>query len=412
MSGRVKICFVVMGFGKKTDYESGRTLDLDATYEAIIFPAAKNNSLRCVRANEILHSGVIDARMFQMLLRADLVIADISTGNVNAVYELGVRHALRPHSTIIMKEKDGRMYFDLDHVNTFEYAHLGEDIGHREAQRATAALSSLISQSLQDEVPDSPVYTFLPTLRQPHLTDAEYETLLDRADELGEKFSALVSDAECAAKQSKHHEAAERFREALNYIPRDSYLIQQYSLHTYKSQKPSELMALVNAVKIIDDLQPERSNDPETLGIAGAIYKNMWRVTGDTEMLGKAIQFYKKGFDLRGDYYNGENAATLMEARSRTHQEENESLFDSMSAKKVRESIVESLSSIVERDDFDERSDKRWVFATLANCLFALRQDERAEEFEKMFLEQEPVEWEIATYRTGRQSVVDFLADI
>ena len=171
-------------------------------------------------------------------------------------------------------------------------------------------------------------------------------------------------------------------------------------------------MALVNAVKIIDDLQPERSNDPETLGIAGAIYKNMWRVTGDTEMLGKAIQFYKKGFDLRGDYYSGENAATLMEARSRTHQEENESLFDSMSAKKVRESIVESLSSIVERDDFDERSDKRWVFATLANCLFALRQDERAEEFEKMFLEQEPVEWEIATYRTGRQSVVDFLADI
>jgi hypothetical protein len=29
-----------MGFGKKTDYESGRTLDLDATYEAIINPAA------------------------------------------------------------------------------------------------------------------------------------------------------------------------------------------------------------------------------------------------------------------------------------------------------------------------------------------------------------------------------------
>ena len=411
MSARDKICFVVMGFGKKTDYESGRTLDLDATYEAIISPAAKNNSLRCVRANEILHSGVIDARMFQMLLRADLVIADISTGNVNAVYELGVRHALRPHSTIIMKEKDGRMYFDLDHVNTFEYAHLGEDIGHREARRATAALSSLISQSLQDEVPDSPVYTFLPTLQQPHLTDAEYKILLDRADELGGKFSALVSDAECAAKQSKHLEAAEGFREALNYVSCDPYLIQQYALHTYKSQQPSALMALVNATKIIDDLRPERSNDPETLGIAGAIYKNIWRVAGDTEMLSKTIQFYKRGFDLRGDYYTGENAAVLMEARSRTYQDKNEALFDSMSAEKVRESIVKSLSSIVEQDDFDERSDKRWVFATLANCLFALRQTERAEEFEKMFLEQKPAEWEIATYRSGRQAVVDLLAE-
>ena len=34
-------CFVVMGFGKKTDFESGRTLDLDKTYRNIIEPAAQ-----------------------------------------------------------------------------------------------------------------------------------------------------------------------------------------------------------------------------------------------------------------------------------------------------------------------------------------------------------------------------------
>lgn len=33
------VCFVVMGFGKKTDFETGRPLDLDATYNAIISPA-------------------------------------------------------------------------------------------------------------------------------------------------------------------------------------------------------------------------------------------------------------------------------------------------------------------------------------------------------------------------------------
>ena len=27
-----KTCFIVMGFGKKTDYETGRTLDLNETY--------------------------------------------------------------------------------------------------------------------------------------------------------------------------------------------------------------------------------------------------------------------------------------------------------------------------------------------------------------------------------------------
>ena len=35
------VCFVVMGFGKKTDFESGRTLDLDKTYRNIIAPAVK-----------------------------------------------------------------------------------------------------------------------------------------------------------------------------------------------------------------------------------------------------------------------------------------------------------------------------------------------------------------------------------
>ena len=106
-------CFVIMGFGMKADFETGRTLDLNATYEAIIEPAVTESGLRCVRADEIVHSGLIDEKMCEALYRADLVVADISTGNVNAAYELGVRHALRPYSTIIMKEREGRLHFDL-----------------------------------------------------------------------------------------------------------------------------------------------------------------------------------------------------------------------------------------------------------------------------------------------------------
>lgn len=105
----MKLCFVVMGYGKKTEYESGRTLDLNATYETIIEPAVTSRGLRCVRADEIMQSGLIDVKMYDLLLRADLVIADISTGNVNAVYELGVRHALRPNSTIVMSEDKGKL---------------------------------------------------------------------------------------------------------------------------------------------------------------------------------------------------------------------------------------------------------------------------------------------------------------
>ena len=36
-----KICFVVMGFGKKKDPETNRTIDLDQTYKCIIRPAVE-----------------------------------------------------------------------------------------------------------------------------------------------------------------------------------------------------------------------------------------------------------------------------------------------------------------------------------------------------------------------------------
>jgi hypothetical protein len=34
-------CFVVMGFGKKTDFETGRVLDLDQSYKNLMKPAVR-----------------------------------------------------------------------------------------------------------------------------------------------------------------------------------------------------------------------------------------------------------------------------------------------------------------------------------------------------------------------------------
>src|SRR6266508_5496085 len=97
-------CFVVMGFGKKTDFETGRVLDLDQSYLSLIKPAVEAAGLRCIRADEIVHSGLIDVPMYEQLLNADVVIADLSTSNKNAFYELGVRHALKPYPASVIGE--------------------------------------------------------------------------------------------------------------------------------------------------------------------------------------------------------------------------------------------------------------------------------------------------------------------
>lgn len=98
-----KTCFVLMGFGEKTDFRSDRKLNLDKTYK-IIQSAVAACGVTCIRADDIIHSSAIDKPMYEQLLEADIAIADLSTSNENAIYELGVRHALRPNTTIVIAE--------------------------------------------------------------------------------------------------------------------------------------------------------------------------------------------------------------------------------------------------------------------------------------------------------------------
>src|SRR3712207_9303027 len=83
-------------------------------------------------ADGIRHSGSIDVPMYEQLLTADVVIADLSTSNPNALYELGIRHALRPRTTIVISESKLPYPFDLNHVRITSYTHLGEDIRSEE----------------------------------------------------------------------------------------------------------------------------------------------------------------------------------------------------------------------------------------------------------------------------------------
>lgn len=161
------VCFVIMGFGQKTDLATGWVLDLDKSYRNIIKPAVTAAGYECVRADEIQHSGVIDVPMYEMLFAADLVVADLSTANLNAIFELGVRHALKPRATIIMAESKFTIPFDANHIVVRHYEHLGPDIGFEETMRMRGELTTLINALTGGDAVDSPVYTLLPGLQKP-----------------------------------------------------------------------------------------------------------------------------------------------------------------------------------------------------------------------------------------------------
>lgn len=171
------ICFVVMGYGRKFDYRHKRYINLDETYNKIIEPAVKRAGFKCVRCDSDRHSGIIDLKMYQYLKNSEFVIADISTLNPNALYELGIRHGIRPYSTILMIENKGLkdLPFDLNHISTFSYEHSGETIEEDEINKKTDELLQLIIEVREKQEIDSPYFTFMgnePTVIKSQLSNS------------------------------------------------------------------------------------------------------------------------------------------------------------------------------------------------------------------------------------------------
>lgn len=402
-----KICFVIMGYGKKTDYLAQKTYDLDKTYKNIIKPAVEKSGYECVRGDEVAESGIIDRSMYSLLIHSDLVIADITTFNPNALYELGIRHAAKPFSTIIMKDEDGSIPFDLNHNKIFHYKHMGDDIGVDEANRCIKHLENLISSLEKSKAIDSPMFEFIQSA-QPHtLPEEDYLELIKELAEKDKHIFALVERAKYEMSLNNFEEASKLWEKARKRVDNEPYFVQQLALCTYKSKLPSERTALNDALNIISVLEPENkiTNDPETLGIIGAIYKRLWLLDKDMEYLNRAIEYYGKGFKVLSDYYNGENYALCLDLKSKELPEGDEKTYYKIEAKKTRESIIEIINDIFSDEYFESRNDIKWIYATMAVCSFATGNEDIFVTYKKLFLEKADSDWEIETFEKSIEHI-------
>src|SRR5215831_1302669 len=382
----LRTCFVVQGFGEKTDLSTGRRLNLDASYE-VIKEAAEEAGLRCIRADEIIHSGTIDKPMYEWIYKADLVIADLSTYNVNAVYELGVRYGLRSGLTMIVAEDQFKNPFDVGHIVTLPYEHLGKDIGRKEAARFQKELTTRIAKLLQDDAVDSPVYTFLP-LRPPSdsrrddAMPARKSVVLQNSANLDSVQNAndLLKDARAAMAKDSFMEAKGLFKALLRLLPRDLYIVQQLALATYKSKSPDTLTSLQEACSYLQELGPEVSNDPETLGLWGAVHKRLWELTADRKALDVSIHAYERGFYLKQDYYNGINYAFLLNVRAAEHQKQSntaEAIADFVLARRARRTVIQYCESALAAGPTSNET-RYWIVATMWEAAVGLEDHEAA----------------------------------
>ena len=386
-------CFVIMGFGEKTDFQSSpqRVLNLNKTYVNIIKPAVTEAGHTCVRADEIIHSTAIDKPMYDNLLEADLVIADLSTSNANAIYELGIRHALRPQRTIVMAEKNFSFPFDLNHLSILKYEHLGKDISFDEVMRFRRILKEKIASVMGSPEVDSPLFLFIPTLKPaslpaagtaampaataPQPADSSQPTDSTSFAELLEKFRAAKRAANKAADWAKPLELLGRLK---MMQPNDPYILQQLALATYKYERPDKKVSLIQAKIILSDLAPQTSSDAETVGLWGAIHKRLWEELKSNDDLDESVRAYARGYYIRTDYYNGINYAFMLNVRGASTTGE-EALADRVVARLIREQVLAICDRLLQvAPSSDEDSDEVfWIGATKVEALFGLgRQDE------------------------------------
>jgi len=94
--------------------------------------------------------------MFEEILSARVALVDVSTLNPNVLYELGVRHALRPWATILIRRKGTSLPFNIQDVDVIEY-----DVDIRSAAKARKKISDSIQNGLALRRIDSPVHQHL-----------------------------------------------------------------------------------------------------------------------------------------------------------------------------------------------------------------------------------------------------------
>ena len=359
-----KRCFVIMGFGIKTDFATGRIIDLNKSYKYLIKPVVESKGLICVRADEILTSGSIDYQMYQELYNADIVIADISTSNVNAFYELGIRHALKRRTTIVISEDKLVYPFDLNHIKITSYTHLGGAIDYEEVLRFNKVLGETIDAVLNIEEPDSPVYSFLRELtppfidvKMPEVLEMENEFKLPLVDSRGDELKSgneqgsktlgfLIEEGETALQKKEYADAKSYFDAALKMCKaeahQNAYLVQRLAFTTYKAKLPDELSALNEAIRLISSLDLDHTNDTETVSLAGRIEKELFEKGRGDHHLTNAIQYYERGYILLQNRYHGINLAFLLDKRadSSIYNTKEDKIADMIWANRIRRQVL------------------------------------------------------------------------
>jgi O-acetyl-ADP-ribose deacetylase (regulator of RNase III) len=155
-----KKCFVIMPFGEKKDSD-GNSINFDKIYTDFIKGAVTELGIECIRCDEIAETGWIHLKMFKHIFEADVAVVDITSLNPNVFYELGIRHALNKHVTVLIRKVGTYTPFNIQGFQMLEY----NPDSTESIVSCKARIGEFILNGLASHTVDSPVHEVLDTLK-------------------------------------------------------------------------------------------------------------------------------------------------------------------------------------------------------------------------------------------------------
>lgn len=347
------LLFAAMPFGRKREPGGVREVDFDALYDSCIEPAAATADVEVIRADEETLGGIIHRPMYERLLLAEIVVADLTFANANVFYELGVRHAARPRSTILIYAKVGALPFDVAPVRALPY---GLDDGGALVDPGGLhdALVERFELAKTDDFVDSPLFQLLEDYQGIDLAPGSTEAFRARALWISDltirckeavkagadRAAALRTLGEVEAQMRTLPQVEDQLMTTLVYayrsleawdemirvidgLPRALRSVaavrEQLALALNRRGGPGDIQQAIETVRAVI---AEHGESSEALAILGGCFKRRWEKkaqTGDagaSVALDAAIDAYERGFDADPrDFYPGVNFLTLLAQR-------------------------------------------------------------------------------------------------
>jgi hypothetical protein len=157
-------CFVIMPFGSRDEYDRGEK-ESNFIYKYIICPAIKSlekaekSIIEVIREVDKSAAGSITKSILHNIANADICIVDITGLNPNVFFELGIRYSLREKITILIKQVNTVIPFDIIGYKCIPYDCFDPD------SAISAITEFLINGRREGRYIDSLVFETFPDMR-------------------------------------------------------------------------------------------------------------------------------------------------------------------------------------------------------------------------------------------------------